>query len=136
MFDTRNLSDQAAIREWVETRGGRPAIGHGPTPHDDVSNLRFMFGEAAAAAPGDAGGVDAAGTHERLEPTSWDEWFQRFEAENLALWVQDRNADGEVSRYYQITVREAYEDAHEHPHTDLDKLRDAKAWNDPDRGGR
>ena len=125
MFDTRNIFDHAEIRAWVEERGGRPAVGRGPTPHDDVSNLRFMFGEAAAAAPGEAGGIDAAGTDERFEPLDWDEWFRRFEAENLALWVQDRNADGEVSRYYEMVIREAYPDAHEHDHVDLDKLREA-----------
>ena len=124
MFNTRNIFDHAEIRAWVEERGGRPALGHGPTPGDDASNLRFMFGTAAAAVPGDAGGVDAAGTEERVEPIAWDEWFRRFEAENLALWVQDRNADGEVSRYYQITLREAYADAHDYPHPDLDKLRE------------
>lgn len=117
MFDTRNLSDHAAIRAWVEERGGRPAVNEGLSQHDDASKLRLMFGDA---------GETGEGTAERFVPIDWDDWFARFDRENLALWVQDRNADGEVSRYYQITVREAYEDAHETGAPDLDRLREAK----------
>ena len=126
MFDTRNLTDPAAIKAWAEARGGRPAVNEGTSPHDDPSDLRLMFDLTGtqAATDGVGGGT---GTGERLRPIGWDEWLRRFEAENLALWVQDRNADGQVSRYYQLTAREAYEDAHETGAPDLDTLRDAKA---------
>lgn len=85
--------DHDEIRAWVEERGGKPArvkaTGHGD---EDPGILRIDF-------PGYSG----EGT---LEHISWDEWFEAFEANNLAFIAQAETADGHESRFSKLVTRE------------------------------
>lgn len=62
-------TDHEHIREWVERNNGRPARIVGTGGGDDPGMLRIDFDEE------DKG----------LEPISWQEWFEAFEKNHLAL---------------------------------------------------
>jgi hypothetical protein len=86
-------TDHEEIRRWVEEHGGRPARVRG-TGHDgDPGVLRIDF-------PGGAG-------EDELEPISWDEWFRKFDEQNLALLYQERRADGEDSTFAKLVRRDS-----------------------------
>jgi hypothetical protein len=85
-------TDHDEIRRWVEERGGHPAtvrrtVGKGHQP----GILRIDY-------PGYSG-------KESLEEISWDEFFDKFEEENLAFLYQDETAGGDCSRFSKIIAR-------------------------------
>jgi hypothetical protein len=49
--------------------------------------------------PGYSGG-------DSLEHIEWDEWFQKFDDNNLALLVQNKTARGERSNFNKLVSRE------------------------------
>jgi hypothetical protein len=91
--DTKTTTDHDQIRRWVEERGGRPArvkgTERGP---DDPGLLRIDFPEQ--------------GDDERLEPIPWEEFFEKFEENDLAFLHQERTADGEPSRFNKFVKRD------------------------------
>ena len=62
-----------------------------PGDESDSGLLRIDF-------PGGAG-------EDRLEHISWDEWFDKFEEQNLAFLYQERQADGEDSTFFRLVKR-------------------------------
>lgn len=88
----RLTTDHEEIRRWVEEHGGRPATVRGTGDEDDPGILRIDF-------PGGAG-------EEALEPISWDEWFEKFDANGLALLYQDEKASGEDSTFFKLVRRD------------------------------
>mgnify|MGYP001189006163 CR=1 FL=1 len=76
--------DHEEIMRWVEERGGCPATVKG-TSRGGAGVLRIDF-------PGQ-------GEDRRMEHLSWDEFFRKFDQENLAFVHQDFTADGEISRF-------------------------------------
>src|SRR3989338_4737011 len=70
--------DHQEIREWVEARGGSPAIV-ADTRGEDGAVLRVDFGEQ----------------DEALEPVRWDEFFRMFDENDLAFLYQEEGADGQ-----------------------------------------
>jgi hypothetical protein len=42
---------------------------------------------------------------ESLKPIGWDEFFDKFEKENLAFLYQDKTATGRVSRFHKFVER-------------------------------
>jgi hypothetical protein len=88
---TKITTDHEEIRRWVEAHGGRPATVRGTENGDHAGVLRFDF-------PGGAG-------EESLEPISWDEWFEKFEENKLALLYQDEKASGEDSTFFKLVNR-------------------------------
>jgi len=90
---SRTTTDHDEIRQWAEARGGRPAVvkstrGKG----DDTGILRIDF-------PGYSGSGS-------LEEISWDEFFEKFDREKLALINQDTTARGQKSNFNKIVSRE------------------------------
>lgn len=78
------------IRRWVEEHGGRPASVRG-TENGGAGVLRIDF-------PGGAG-------EDQLEHISWDEWFEKFEQNNLAFLYQEQKASGEDSTFFKLVSR-------------------------------
>jgi hypothetical protein len=88
---TRTTTDHEEIRRWVEEHGGRPAIVRGTGDGDGDGVLRIDF-------PGGAG-------EDRLEPVSWDEWFEKFDRNALAFLYQEEKADGDDSTFVKLVSR-------------------------------
>ena len=70
---SRTTTDHEEIREWAEQRGGRPACVKGTGGGDDMGIIRLEF-------PGSSYSNDEKG-----QDISWDEFFEKFEAQRLAL---------------------------------------------------
>jgi ferritin-like metal-binding protein YciE len=67
--------DHERIREWAEARGARPACVRGTGGRGDTGMIRLDF-------PGYSGA-------ESLQQISWDDWFETFDENNLALLVRE-----------------------------------------------
>jgi hypothetical protein len=91
---SKTSTDHDEIRQWAEARAGRHAVvkstrGKG----DDTGILRIDF-------PGYSG----AGS---LEQISWEEFFEKFDREKLALVYQETTARGQKSNFNKIVSRES-----------------------------
>lgn len=82
--DREATTDHETIQEWAEEHGGHPARVEG-TGEDDGGLLRIDFGDA----------------DESLEELSWDEFFDEFEASDLALVYE------EDSRFSKLIDRDS-----------------------------
>jgi hypothetical protein len=89
---SKTTTDHQEIREWAEARGGLPVSVRGTGKHDEPGVLRIDF----------PGGADS----DRLEEISWDEWFEKFDENNLAFLYQEHKADGEESTFFKLISRE------------------------------
>jgi hypothetical protein len=85
-------TDHETIQHWVEARGGWPATVSRTVRGDSAGVLRIDF-------PGYSG-------EGSLKPISWNEWFKKFEQNNLAFLYQERTADGKQSRFFKLIARE------------------------------
>ncbi len=85
---SKTTTDHKTIQEWVESRGGHPARVIGTGNDNDPGMLRIDF-------PGYSG-------EGRLEPISWDEWFEKFDEKGLAFLYQDEKKDGQESRFWKL----------------------------------
>ena len=75
MAEARTTTDHNEIRRWVEERGGFPASVKGTGDGNDPGLLRIDY-------PGFSG-------EEKLQKISWEEFFTKFDSENLAFLYQD-----------------------------------------------
>jgi hypothetical protein len=73
MAEAKTTIDHDEIRRWVEARGGRPARVTETGGDGDPGLLR----------------IDFAKPDDRLEETSWEDWFRAFDANELAFLYQD-----------------------------------------------
>jgi hypothetical protein len=89
--ESTTTTDHEIIKQWAEDRGGKPADVKGTGSGEDPGILRIDF-------PGH-------GDDDRLEEISWDEFFEKFEENNLAFLYQDKTADGETSRFFKFVRR-------------------------------
>jgi hypothetical protein len=90
MAQASTTIDHKAIRKWAEERGGTPARVKGTEDRGGEGILRFDFAE-----PDD-----------KLEPISWEDFFETFEDRKLALLHQDKTADGKTSRFFKFVRRD------------------------------
>ena len=84
--EAQTTTNRDEIRKWVEERGGNPARVKG------TELLRVDY-------PGYSG-------EDTLEEISWDEFFETFEASNLAFLYQDKTKEGELSRFSKFVARD------------------------------
>lgn len=89
---SRVLTDHDEIRRWAEERDARPSAVQRTHTDDSVGIIRLDF-------PGYSG-------ENSLEEIEWDEWFDKFDDNNLALIVQDKTAEGETSNFNKIVSRD------------------------------
>ena len=85
---SRPLTDHNEIRRWAEDRGAHPACVRGTGDNNDIGMIRLDF-------PGYSG-------EGKLEEISWDEWYQKFQENNLTFLYQDRTKDGRESRFFKL----------------------------------
>lgn len=75
MATAQATTDHDEIRNWVEARGGHPARVKATGSRNDPGILRIDF-------PGFSG-------EDTLEEIEWDEFFEWFDRDNLALLLSD-----------------------------------------------
>jgi hypothetical protein len=93
--ESKTTRDHEVIREWAESRGGRPATVKGTGGKDDPGILRIDF-------PG-------YGDDDALKRISWDEWFEKFDESKLAFVYQEETQDGERSTFNKLVDRDTVE---------------------------
>ena len=86
MADSTQTTDHDEIREWVEDHDGQPARVEGTGDGDDGGLLRIDFDES----------------DDDLEDISWDEFFEEFEENDLALVYEG----GEDTRFTKLVSRD------------------------------
>lgn len=91
-YSSHTTIDHDFIRQWADQRGAKPACVKGTGKKGDTGMIRLDF-------PGYSGG-------DSLQPIDWDEWFDRFDANQLALVYQDKTASGETSNFNKLVRRQ------------------------------
>lgn len=86
--EAKQTTDHEEIRRWAEARDGRPASVK-DTGDGEAGVLRIAFRDDPA-----------------LEDISWDDFFDKFEEEELAFLYQEKTADGKPSRFFKLVDRE------------------------------
>jgi hypothetical protein len=89
--DTHTTTDHDEIRRWAEERSAKPSCVKGTGGNDDVGMIRLDF-------PGYSG-------EQSLQQISWDEWFEKFDDNDLALLVQDETSSGQKSNFNKLVKR-------------------------------
>ena len=84
-------TDRETIRNWVEERHGIPSCVKGTGDEGDVGLLRINF-------PG--------GHEKNLQEISWEDFFEKFEEQNLAFLYQETNSSGEKSWFCKFIDRD------------------------------
>lgn len=92
MANSQTTQDHDEIRRWAEERGGKPSHVKSTESSEDVGILRIDF-------PGYSGG-------DSLEEISWDDFFEKFDAQGLALIYQEETAEGEKSNFNKLVKAE------------------------------
>ncbi len=86
-------SDHNLIRKWAEARAAKPASVKG-TGGTKVGVLRLMF-------PG-----YSEGRSQSLREISWEEFFRKFDENNLSFIYQDETRSGERSNFNKFIKRQ------------------------------
>ena len=89
--ENRTTTDHDEIRRWVEDHDGKPASVRGTEAGDEAGVLRIDF-------PGGAG-------EDQLEHVSWEDWFAKFEENELAFLYQEQKASGEDTTFFKLIGR-------------------------------
>jgi hypothetical protein len=92
--------DHDFIRNWVEERGGKPAHVKTTAKGDEIGILRIDF-----PSPPDPDDEKDA----NLEPISWDEFFEKFDENELVFLYEDETAGGQKSYFNKLVKRETVE---------------------------
>lgn len=87
----QTTTDHAQIQRWVEERGGYPAAVAATETLQDPGILRIDY-------PGYSG----QGTLERI---TWQEFFDKFDEQDLVFLYQDETKDGGPSRFSKLISR-------------------------------
>jgi hypothetical protein len=75
----------------IEARGGVPATVKSTADGESAGLLRIAFSEDG---------------EESLEPISWEDFFAKFEEQELAFLYQEETKEGGVSCFFKLVNRE------------------------------
>lgn len=89
--------DHDTIRRWAGERGGTPSSVRSTRGDEGPGMIRLDF-------PGYAG-------DDELEEISWEEWFRKFDENDLVLLYQETTSDGERSNFSKLLRAETAEEA-------------------------
>ena len=82
--------DHDEIRRWAEARGAVPAEVADTDKGRGTGLLRFCFPDAPNQ------------NNSGLREISWDEFFQKFDQNNLELVYQEKTAEGQESNFNKM----------------------------------
>jgi hypothetical protein len=101
MAAAKSTRDHDFSRQWAEERGGRPAHVKTVAEPGEIGILRIDF-------PSPPDPDDAADAN--LEEIGWDEFFEKFAANDLVFLYQEETAKGQKSNFNKIVSRESVAD--------------------------
>jgi hypothetical protein len=84
---SKTTTDHEEIRKWAEARGAVPSEVASTHKGGEPGILRFEFPEAPHH------------NDSKLSEISWDDFFEKFDANDLEFLYQDRTAAGEQSNF-------------------------------------
>ena len=88
--EAKTTINHEEIRRWAEARDGVPVSAKGVDEDgDEIALLRISFRDDPT-----------------LKRISWDEFFERFEDDDLAFLYQEQTADGKRSRFFKMVERD------------------------------
>lgn len=90
MPTSKTTKNHDEIRKWAEARNAVPCEVEGTERDNESGILRFEFPEARNR------------NDDRLREVSWDEFFRKFDENNLELLYQEKTADGQVSNFNKL----------------------------------
>jgi len=100
MAAAKSTQDHDLIRKWAEERGGKPAHVKTVAKEGEIGILRIDF--PSPPDPDDE-------KDSNLEEISWDEFFEKFDENDLVFLYQDETAGGQKSNFNKIVRRETVE---------------------------
>ncbi len=87
---SKTTQDHDEIRNWAEARGAKPAEVASTEKNGQTGILRIEFPKAKNH------------NDSNLKEISWDEFFEKFDASNLALVYQDVTKEGAESNFNKL----------------------------------
>lgn len=87
---SRTTKDPEEIRRWAEARGAVPAEVASTESENEPGILRFKFPKAPRR-------NDAA-----LKDISWEDFFRKFQENNLEMVYQEKTAAGRTSNFNKL----------------------------------
>jgi hypothetical protein len=99
---SKTTRDHDEIRKWAEARGAVPSEVVGTDTGKEPGILRFQFPDAPNR------------NDDKLEEISWDEFFEKFDENNLELVYQEKTADGQTSNFNKLIHPESEEHSSRH----------------------
>jgi hypothetical protein len=87
---SKTTRDHDEIRRWAESHGAVPSEVASTHSGKEPGILRFQFPETAQK------------NDDNLQEVSWDDFFAKFDENNLELLYQEQTADGEKSNFNKL----------------------------------
>jgi hypothetical protein len=87
---SKTTQDHDEIRRWAEARGAQPCEVASTHTKNEPGILRFCFPKAPNKNDGS------------LREISWDEFFEKFDENNLELIYQEKTASGQKSNFNKL----------------------------------
>lgn len=97
MATSTTTRDHGQIRRWAEDRGATPSHVIDTGSPNDIGVLRLEF-------------EGYSGT-DRLEPISWEQFFEKFDERSLVLVYQELTAEGQKSNFNKLISAETADQA-------------------------
>lgn len=107
---TRNHDE---IRRWAEARKAIPGEVAGTERDDEPGILRFEF-------PGARNRND-----DSLREISWEDFFRKFDENNLELLYQEKTAEGQQSNFNKLIHPESEHSTHKSSHSETSSKKHA-----------
>lgn len=85
--ESKATTNHDQIRKWTEERGGKPAVVE--DTNQGLLRLKFQDDE------------------KELKEIGWNEFFNKFDENNLALVYQEETDGGEKSRFNKLVDRDS-----------------------------
>ncbi|MFP5277961.1 MAG: hypothetical protein ACLGPM_12660 [Acidobacteriota bacterium] len=90
MASSKTTRNHEEIRKWAEARKAVPVEVSGTERNGETGILRFEFPNAPNR------------NDKNLKEISWDEFFQKFDENNLELLYQEQTAEGAQSNFNKL----------------------------------
>lgn len=87
---SKTTQDHEEIRKWAEKRGAVPAEVASTHRRDEPGILRFSFPRAKGK------------NNDKLTEISWDDFFEKFDENDLEMVYQEKTAAGRQSNFNKL----------------------------------